>query len=174
MAANPSTESGVTPESASGYRSAPADSYSSSGYAEDSYSDSGFQAESEYQERSERYEDGPSISGRIFRVLGGLLSVHADIAKQELGRDQSRILRGVILLVVGLSFVSMVVLLLQGVLVWLFMQRGLLLGWALLCVAGIDLLMAAGSIALSRRAFAKPVLPETRALLRRTISSLLP
>ncbi len=174
MAANPSTESGVTPESASGYRSAPADSYSSSGYAEDPYSDPDFEAESETPDSAERDHDGPGISGRIFRVLGGLLSVHADIAKQELSRDQSRILRGVILLVVGLSFVSMVVLLLQGVLVWLFMQRGLLLGWALLCVAGIDLLMAAASIWLARRALAQPVLPETRSLLRRTISSLLP
>ena len=109
----------------------------------------------------------------MFRLLGGLFSVHAEIAKQELGRDRSRILGGIILLVVGLSCISMVILLLQGVLVWLFMRLGIALGFALLIVAGIDLLFAGIAIALSQRALARPVMPETRALLRRTIDSVI-
>lgn len=84
----------------------------------------------------------------MFRLLGGLFSVHAEIAKQELGRDRSRILGGIILLVVGLSCISMVILLLQGVLVWLFMRLGIALGFALLIVAGIGLLFGGVAIAL--------------------------
>lgn len=172
MAANPSTETETAAPRPADYPG-PSDAGPRAASASDSYPDADRDEYDDYEDREDDHRSGPSISGRMFRLLGGLFSVHAEIAKQELGRDQSRILTGIILLVVGLSCISMVVLLLQGVLVWLIMQRGLALGYALLIVAGIDLVVAASMIALARRSFAKPMMPETRALLRRTINSVI-
>ncbi len=173
MAANPSTEPGQNPDRAADSQTQAGDLSARAAYDRDSYSDADSDAEYDDYDRDESPSYVPSISGRMFRLLGGLFSVHAEIAKQELGRDRSRILGGIILLVVGLSCISMVILLLQGVLVWLFMRLGIALGFALLIVAGIDLLFAGIAIALSQRALARPVMPETRALLRRTIDSVI-
>ena len=48
------------------------------------------------------------------------------------------------------------------------------LPWALAALLGGNLLVAMGLLLLARRALAGPILPETRALLRRTLGSLLP
>ena len=115
----------------------------------------------------------PSGSSRVMRLLSGLFSVHAEVARQELGREQSRLFGGVILLFVGLTCLAMLILLLQGFGVWLLLQRGLALGWALLAMGGIDALVGMIAILLGRRALARPLLPETRALIRRTISTVI-
>lgn len=109
----------------------------------------------------------------MLRLVGGLFAVHAEVAKQELNRDQGRLLGGIILLVIGLSFLSMLILLLQGFGVWLLTQRGLALGWSLLIVAGVDALLGMVAIALARRSLSQPLLPETRALVKRTISTVI-
>lgn len=113
-------------------------------------------------------------SSRLFRLLQHLFSVHAELAKQELARDQSRLVGGLVFLTVGLTSIAMVVLLLQGVAVWLLVQRGLAVGLSLLFVSAGDLLLALICVLLARRAFQRPLLPQTRALIRRTISSVLP
>lgn len=115
----------------------------------------------------------PSGSSRVMRLLSGLFSVHAEVARQELSREQSRIVSGVILLFVGLTCLAMLILLLQGFGVWLLLQRGLALGWALLTMGGIDALVGVVAILLGRRALARPLLPETRALIRRTLATVI-
>lgn len=111
---------------------------------------------------------------RMIRLVSGLFSVHAEVARQELGREQGRLFAGLLLLFLGLVCLSMLILLLQGFGIWILMQRGLGLGWALLVMSGIDALFGIVAIQLGRRALGKPLLPETRALVRRTISTVLP
>ncbi len=77
------------------------------------------------------------------------------------------------LLFVGLTCLAMLILLLQGFGVWLLLQRGLALGWALLTMGGIDALVGVVAILLGRRALARPLLPETRALIRRTLATVI-
>ena len=111
---------------------------------------------------------------RMIRLVSGLFSVHAEVARQELGREQGRRFAGLLLLILGLVCLSMLILLLQGFGIWILMQRGLGLGSALLVMSGIDGLIGIVAIQLARRALGKPLLPETRALVRRTISAVLP
>ncbi len=111
---------------------------------------------------------------RMIRLVSGLFSVHAEVARQELGREQGRLFAGLLLLFLGLVCLSMLILLLQGFGIWILMQRGLGLGSALLVMSGIDGLIGIVAIQLARRALGKPLLPETRALVRRTISAVLP
>jgi len=118
-----------------------------------------------------RARSGPTTGSRMLRLLGSLFAVHAEVAKQELSTDQNRVIKGLVLLTVGLASIAMVVLLLQGVFVWLLVQRGLALGFALLAVAGGDLLVALVTILWARRCFQTPLLPKTRALVRRTIAA---
>jgi len=110
----------------------------------------------------------------MIRLVSGLFSVHAEVARQELGREQGRLFAGLLLLFLGLVCLSMLILLLQGFGIWILMQRGLGLGSALLVMSGIDGLIGIVAIQLARRALGKPLLPETRALVRRTISAVLP
>jgi hypothetical protein len=77
----------------------------------------------------------------MIRLVSGLFSVHAEVARQELGREQGRLFAGLLLLFLGLVCLSMLILLLQGFGIWILMQRGLGLGWALLVMSGIDALI---------------------------------
>jgi hypothetical protein len=108
------------------------------------------------------------------RIVLGLFSVHTEVAKQELSREQGRLLSGLLSLFIGLSCLSMLILLLQGVGIWFCLARGLSLGLALLIMAGVDLLLGGLFLLLARRALSRPLLPETRALVRRTITAILP
>ncbi|MFO0623403.1 MAG: phage holin family protein [Polyangia bacterium] len=117
----------------------------------------------------------PRGSGsRLVRIVLGLFSVHTEVAKQELSREQGRLLSGLLSLFIGLSCLSMLILLLQGVGIWFCLARGLSLGLALLIMAGVDLLLGGLFLLLARRALSRPLLPETRALVRRTITAILP
>lgn len=127
--------------------------------------------EPEDREDSSR-EPTSSLALRLLRVGGALFEVHVATARAEARRDQARILRGLILVLIGASLLGAVTLVVQVAGIWLLTQRGLSLGQAALAVAGADVVLAVILLVLGGRALQKPLLPSTRALLKRTLSSL--
>ncbi|MFO0578150.1 MAG: phage holin family protein [Polyangia bacterium] len=111
-------------------------------------------------------------ASRLFRVFTALLDVHLATARAEVRRDQARIVRGLFLMILGATLLVTVALLLQVVGVSLLMRQGFSLLSAVLLTAGADGVLGAVLIALGARALRRPVLPSTRALLKRTVSSL--
>jgi hypothetical protein len=111
-------------------------------------------------------------TSRLFRVFTALLDVHLVTARAEIRRDQARIARGLLFLVLGVTLLATVALLLQVVGVSLLMRHGFTLLGAVLVTAGADVVLGAALLALGARALRRPVLPSTRALLKRTLSSL--
>lgn len=114
-----------------------------------------------------------SSAGRLFGIARGLLQIHVDIAKREAAADQARLVRGVVFLTLALFLLLLVLLVGQALGAWLLHAAGLSWTWALAGVAGGDLILSLLLFALGRRALRAPVLPETRALLRRTAAALL-
>ncbi len=127
-----------------------------------------------YPPEEEQYRAPRGSGSRLVRIVLGLFSVHAEVAKQELSREQGRLFSGLLFLFIGLTCLSMLILLLQGFGIWFLLGRGLSLGWALLSMAGVDLLLGGLFVLLARRALDRPLLPETRALARRTLTAILP
>lgn len=111
-------------------------------------------------------------ASRLFRVFTALLDVHLVTARAEARRDQARIVRGLFLMVLGATLLVTVALLLQVVGVSLLMRQGFSLLVAVLLTAGADAVLGAALIALGARALRRPMLPTTRALLKRTLTSL--
>jgi len=113
------------------------------------------------------------LSRRLLSVLMGLLRIHLEIAQREASRDRQRLFRGLAYLVVA-GFMGLLSLLIAEGLALSGLLLRLRLPWALAVLLGGNLLVAMGLVLLARRALAGPILPETRALLRRTLGSLLP
>jgi hypothetical protein len=111
-------------------------------------------------------------ASRIGRVAMSLLQVHAQIARQELARDQGRLLRGVIFVLIGSLLLATVIVLLQVIGVTLLQARGLSLWAAVLAMAAADAGLGGLLLLLGARALQRPVMPETRSLLRRTLGAL--
>ena len=105
---------------------------------------------------------------RAFAAVELLASAHASRAKDEAGRDLSRIGSGAILLVAGALF-SMFALLFADVLgVVLLVERAhLALPMAVLAVAGANLALGLVCLLVGRARLKQPVLVETRATLKR-------
>jgi len=111
-------------------------------------------------------------ASRIGRVAVSLLQVHAQIARQELARDQGRLLRGVIFVLIGSLLLATVIVLLQVIGVTLLTAAGLSLWAAVLAMAAVDAGLGGLLLLLGARALQRPVMPETRSLLRRTLGAL--
>ncbi len=111
-------------------------------------------------------------ASRIGRVAMSLLQVHAQIARQELARDQGRLLRGVIFVLIGSLLLATVIVLLQVIGVTILQARGLSLWAAVLAMAAVDAGLGGLLLLLGARALQRPVMPETRSLLRRTLGAL--
>jgi len=111
-------------------------------------------------------------ASRIGRVAVSLLQVHAQIARQELARDQGRLLRGVIFVLIGSLLLATVIVLLQVIGVTLLTAAGLSLWAAVLAMAAVDAVLGGLLLLLGARALQRPVMPETRSLLRRTLGAL--
>lgn len=111
-------------------------------------------------------------ASRIGRVAVSLLQVHAQIARQELARDQGRLLRGVIFVLIGSLLLATVIVLLQVIGVTILQARGLSLWAAVLAMATVDAGLGGLLLLLGARALQRPVMPETRSLLRRTLGAL--
>lgn len=119
-------------------------------------------------------EPPPSAGGsRLVRVALSLLQVHGQIAREELARDQGRLVRGAVLLALAALLAAMLVGLLQVAGVLLLRARGLSWLVAVLGMAGADLVLGLLFAYLGQRALRQPVMPQTRALVRRTVTALL-
>jgi hypothetical protein len=114
----------------------------------------------------------PSYRGRLLHAAGSLLRIHLDVAQQEASRDQQRLLRGVVCLTIGGSILLLTLVLLQFVAVGLLSRVGLSLLAALGIVTGVDLICGLLLVVVGRRALKEPVLPQTRAVLARTLAAL--
>jgi putative superfamily III holin-X len=109
----------------------------------------------------------------LLRALGALLGVHIQHAKTEAANDLGRILVGVCLMLLGVLVTAMALMLGSYALV-LYVDRVSSLDrlQAAIAVGGIDLCVALLFVLMGVRRLRKPVLKETRALVRRTAETL--
>jgi hypothetical protein len=125
----------------------------------------------------DEYDDAPprsrSNSSRLFGVAGSLLRIHYEIAEREAQADQKRLVRGVVCFAIAFFLLLLTLLVAQALLVITLRELGVKLLWALVITAGADALFGLSFLLLGRRMLKAPVLPQTRALLRRTLSALL-
>ena len=105
---------------------------------------------------------------RAFAAVELLASAHASRAKDEAGRDLSRIGSGAVLLAVGALLLMFTLLLADVLLVLLLIERAQLAPYmAVLAVAGVNLALTLVCLLLGRARLKKPVMVETRATLKR-------
>lgn len=122
-------------------------------------------------EPAEASQRGPA--GRLLHVAGGLLAIHVQVAQTELAEEQSRIARGIVLLALSWMCLFVGVLLVQTIVI-ISLHDLLRLRWlfAASATALLNLLIWLVLHALGSRQLHAPVLPTTRALLRKTLSAL--
>ena len=119
------------------------------------------------------HADHSGHAGRLMGIAGALLTVHLEVAKHEVSEEQARIARGIALMAVGWMFLFAVILLFQAVAV-LSLHELAHLRWlfASLITMGADLVLFLVMRGLGSRQLKAPVLPATRAMVRKTISAL--
>lgn len=124
------------------------------------------------ERRSEPASDG--LVGGLVRAVGAMLGLHIQYAQREVRGDLGRLLTGVVLLVVGLLLLFVALLLGHaGLILYLARAvRGLGPMRAALIVAGGDLVLALLVLLAGRARLNKPILQQTRALVRRAVSSI--
>ncbi len=112
-------------------------------------------------------------ASRLLHVAGGLLAIHVQVAQTELAEEQSRITRGIALIALSWMCLFVGVLLAQAIVI-ISLHDLLRLRWlfAASATALLNLLIWLGLHALGSRQLHAPVLPTTRALLRKTFSAL--
>ena len=118
------------------------------------------------------HSSGGLISG-LTRALGAMIGVHIQYAQQEARGDIGRVLVGVVLLGAGAMTLALAFLLAQVGLVVLLEQRtalGLLRSIGV--VAAADALLGLTLLMVGRGKLRKPILKETRSLMKRTAKSL--
>lgn len=109
---------------------------------------------------------------RLWRVASVLIDMHLDIATQEARQERSRIIVGIILLLIGAALLSMTTILLQVLAVWFAYSQGLSWPMAILAVAGGDLLIGLLLMALGAWRLSGPYMIQTQARLARTTALL--
>lgn len=132
-------------------------------YADDDVADDDFDYE----------EARPRSSSRLMRVIVSLLRIHTEIARRELAQDQGRLVRALVLLMVGGLLVATVLVLMQVIGVAVLQAHGLRLWAAVLTMAGVDAGLGGLLLVLGARALRQPLMPETRSLLRRTLGAII-
>ncbi|MCC6521924.1 MAG: phage holin family protein [Polyangiaceae bacterium] len=121
----------------------------------------------------ERGKGGGGLGAGLVRALGTMLGLHLQYAQREAVNDLGRILGGALLILVGVVLALVAVLFghlalsdyLATALPCTPMQ-------AFLLVAAGDLVLGLPLILVGRARVKKPILAETRALVRRTVTSL--
>ena len=117
-----------------------------------------------------------SVSGLLYgllRSLGVLLRAHMQHAQQEACSDVGRVVGALVLLLAAGLFASLAVLLGEFAAVWAVRHYGGL-DWprSLLIVGGADLLVALVLLLWGRARMRRPILKQTRELLRQTVTTL--
>lgn len=108
----------------------------------------------------------------LVRALGAVLGVHIQYAQREAKSDMGRVLGGILLLGVALLFVALAVVFGHVALAYYLALATALdpLG-AVVVVAAGDLGLAVLLVLVGRARLKKPVLQETRTLVKRTVDS---
>jgi len=116
--------------------------------------------------------EAPSALRRVARVGKAIVAIHVEVASREVARDRKRLGSGVVLMVGGVILLTLLLAMLD-VAAACALHEQLGRGWAVstLSVAGADLLMGLLLFAVGRRRLRGPLLPETRATLRRTLDA---
>jgi hypothetical protein len=118
----------------------------------------------------------PRESGAVaaaLKALGTILGVHIQYAQQEAASDLGRVVTGVVLLVLGGLFALVALLVAHAALVF-HLSRVLpttVVGAALIVAAGDVLLVVVLALA-GRARLRRPIMQQTRTLVRRTVTSL--
>ena len=99
--------------------------------------------------------------------------MHLEHAQREASSDLGRLTGGLVLVVAGALFAACALVVAHGAAVWA-LREYTVLGWlySLLAVAGGDLLLALLLLLGGRAKLRKPILKDTRQLIRRTVKSL--
>jgi hypothetical protein len=118
-------------------------------------------------------EEPKSDSSRLFRVAASLLQVHVQIAREELARDEGRVFRGLMVIAVSALLGAAVLGLLQVLGVLVVHARGFSWPLAILVTAGADTVLGLLFLFLGMRSLRRPVMPKTRAQIRRTVNAIL-
>jgi len=114
-----------------------------------------------------------SLVARIFKALAVLFDVHLELAQREAKSDLSRMLTGIVLLTMAaVLFVFAVALLHFGAVIWVHQARALPWMHSVLAVAGADGVIALLCFVVGRARMKRPILKETRGLVRKTVSAL--
>lgn len=110
---------------------------------------------------------------RLLRIGRTLAGAHIEVAQAEAARDAARMMEGVLLLAFGLLclFAAGLMANAAGALA---LVRYSSLGWpvAVTVVAVIDVVLALSLFSLGRRRLKRPMMKETRGLMRRTVTAL--
>jgi uncharacterized membrane protein YqjE len=123
--------------------------------------------------RDGRDEPARSSVSRLTGIATSLLGIHVEIARREAERDQQRLIGGVVALGLGASLLLLSLLVVQVLCVFLLRAAGLTFPGALGVLALSDALFGLVCLIVGRSRLRGPVLPETRAMLRRTFRALL-
>lgn len=114
-----------------------------------------------------------SLVTGLVRSLGTLLGLHVQHAQQEACADVARLVGGALLLLFALLTVGGALLFGELALVYYLAERRAV-GWlpSLLVVGGADLLLGILLALWARAKLRRPMLEQTRTLLRRTVKSM--
>jgi hypothetical protein len=114
-----------------------------------------------------------SMLVRAYRAFELLFSVHAKLARREAGDDLRRIVSGLVLAVLALGLVSFALVLGHAAAVFA-VERRFQWGYptSIGAVAGADALLALVLFLVARARLSAPVLPETRAMVKKAAAVL--
>jgi len=113
------------------------------------------------------------LASGLIRAAGSLVGVHLQHAQREATGDLGRVITGVALLAAGAVFVVLAVIMGHVAAVYALRQYTIL-DWlrSTLAVAGADLLLALILLLRGRGLLRRPLLKETRQLVKRTVQAL--
>ena len=113
------------------------------------------------------------LVARVLKAIAVLFDVHLEIAQREAKSDLSRMLVGIVMLTMaGVLFGFAVAMLHLAAVIWVHQARALPWMQAVLVVAGADAVIALLCYAIGRGRMKKPILKQTRGLVRKTVSAL--
>lgn len=116
--------------------------------------------------------DGGTFGG-VLRALGTLLGVHIQYARREAATDIGRMIGGIVLIVMGVVIALFALALGHAALVIYLKNATRLNLWgAVLSVAGGDLLVSLLLVVVGRARLKRPLMLQTRTLVRKTVTSM--
>lgn len=113
-----------------------------------------------------------SVLRRLLNVLRVLLEAHLAVARAEAERDFGRVILGVLLVGVSVTCLTTAWLLLHVVVILLVYDAGYSWLTALGAVIGGDVVIAGLLGAVARNQLGKPMLVESRALMKKTVDAM--